>query len=181
VAGTGGVVAFDEYVHGYVSGMSWWTILPKPVRAALIIVLSGLSLLLIGTALRFGPTARLPENTERTSAEYLSSMAQLLARGRAARKAMRDLIDVTLNQIAVALGLSDQASLAQIARSVQSSENGQARAAQLQELGRLRALNAPTDNDLLRAAQLCASLRKEYSRYGRIGFGRRAAPLWRSA
>jgi transcriptional regulator with XRE-family HTH domain len=181
VAGTNGVVAFDEYVHGYASGLSWWTILPMPVRAAIIIVVSGVALLLIGTALRFGPTARLAENTERTSAEYLSSMAQLLARGRAARKAMRDLINVTLNEIAVTLGLSDRASVAQIERGVRGSEDGDARAAQVHELGRLRSLDAPSDADLLRAAQLCASLRKEYSRYGRIGFGRRAAPVWRSA
>src|SRR5215469_3744467 len=179
-AGTG-TVAFDEYVHGYVAGSSWWTILPRPVRAALIIIAAGFTLLLVGTALRFGPTARLPENTERTSAEYLSSMAQLLARGRAARKALRDLVTVTLRDIASALGLSDRATVAQIAASVRTGEDGETRAAQIEELGRLQMRNEPTNNDLLRAAQLSAMLRKEYSRYGRIGFGRRAAPIGRPA
>ncbi|MBV8170598.1 MAG: DUF4350 domain-containing protein [Candidatus Eremiobacteraeota bacterium] len=180
-AGTSGTVAFDEYLHGYVSGSSWWTILPAPVRAALIIAVAGFTLLLVGTALRFGPTARLPENTERTSAEYLSSMAQLLARGRAARKALRDLAGVTLRDVASSLGLSDRATAAQIAASARNGENGETRAAQIEELGRLQMRNEPANVDLLRAAQLSASLRKEYSRYGRIGFGRRAAPIGRTA
>jgi hypothetical protein len=180
-AGGTGVVAFDEYVHGYASGSSWWTILPKPVRAGLIVIGAGLLLLLLGTALRFGPTARLPETSERTSAEYLSSMAQLLARGHAARKALRDLVTITLNAVAAGLGLTDRASIRDIVARVQVSQDGDVRAAQLEELDRLRMLSSPTDKDLLRAAQLCAALRKEYAPYGRIGFGRRAAPLRRSA
>lgn len=176
-----GAIAFDEYVHGYAAGSSWWTVLPQPVRAAVIIVAGGLLLLLFGTALRFGPTARLPDTAERTSAEYLSSMAQLLARGRAARKALRDLVDVTLHEIAAGLGLSERASIDDIATRVRFGEGGDERAGELAELKTLRSLDQPTGNDLLRAAQLCASLRKEYSRYGRIGFGRRAAPLRRSA
>ncbi|HME81605.1 MAG TPA: DUF4350 domain-containing protein [Candidatus Eremiobacteraceae bacterium] len=180
-AGSAGAVAFDEYVHGYVSGSSWWTILPVPVRAGLIVIGAGLLLLLFGAALRFGPTARLPETTERTSAEYLSSMAQLLARGHAARKALRDLATVTLNDVATGLGLSDRASIRDIVARVQVAQDGDARASQLEELDRLRTLSGPNDKDLLRAAQLCAALRKEYAPYGRIGFGRRAAPLRRSA
>jgi len=180
-AGGSGVVAFDEYVHGYASGSSWWTILPKPVQAGLIVIGAGLLLLLLGTALRFGPTARLPETSERTSAEYLSSMAQLLARGHAARKALRDLVAITLSDVAAGLGLTDRASIRDIVARVQVSQDGEVRAAQLEELDRLRMLPAPTDKDLLRAAQLCAALRKEYAPYGRIGFGRRAAPLRRSA
>jgi hypothetical protein len=140
-----------------------------------------LLLLLLGVTFRFGPTARLPDTSERTSAEYLSSMAHLLARGGAARKALRDLADVTLHEVAGGLGLSERASIDDIVARLRFGDSGEERAAQMQELKALRALAQPTDKDLLRAAQLCATLRKEYSRYGRIGFGRRAAPIRRTA
>lgn len=176
-----GTVAFDEYLHGYAAGSSWWSILPAPVRVAAIIVLCGLLLLLAGTTLRFGPTARLPQNAERTSAEYLSSMAALLARGHAARKAVRDLVDTTMHDVARSVGLPDQASLSALASRVRFGENGARRADELIELDRLGGLDRPSDKELVRAAQLSASLRKEFTRYGRIGFGRRAAPLSRPA
>jgi len=179
--GSRGTVAFDEYLHGYAAGSSWWTILPAPVRAAVIIAGAGLLLLLLGVTFRFGPTARLPDTSERTSAEYLSSMAHLLARGGATRKALRDLVGVTLHEVAGGLGLSERASIDDIVARLRFGDSGEERAAQMQELKALRALAQPTDKDLLRAAQLCATLRKEYSRYGRIGFGRRAAPIRRTA
>ncbi len=179
--GPRGSVAFFEWVHGYAAGGSWWTILPMPVRAAVIIVLVAALLLLVGTALRFGPTARLPEDAERTSAEYLSSMAQLLARGKAARKAIGDLAAVTLRDVATALGLTERATVAELVTRLSFGQDGEARVEQLRELDRIRALAHPSDADLIRAAQICALLRKEYTRYGRIGFGRRPAPLRRSA
>jgi hypothetical protein len=174
-------IAFDEYLHGYAAGGSWWTILPVPVRVAILIVLCGLLLLLIGQTLRFGPTARLPENAERTSAEYLSSVAALLARGHAARKAVRDLASTTLHDVAHGVGLSEQASLSTLAARLRFGEGGARRADELIELDRLGGLEQPSDKDLVRAACLSASLRKEFSRYGRIGFGRRAAPVSRPA
>jgi hypothetical protein len=176
-----GAVAFDEYLHGYAAGGTWWTILPVPVRIAVVIVLCGLLLLLVASTLRFGPTARLPETAERTSAEYLSSVAALLARGRAARKALRDLVNTTLHDIAHGVGLPEQASLAALASRLRFGEDGAWRADELIELDRLGGLEQPSDKDLVRAACLSASLRKEFSRYGRIGFGRRAAPVRRPA
>ena len=176
-----GSVAFDEYVHGYAAGSSWWTILPAPVRIASVIVLCGLLLLLAGVTLRFGPIARPPENAERTSAEYLSSVAALLARGHAARKAVRDLVTTTLHDVAHGVGLSEQASLSTLAARLRFGEDGARRADELVELDRLGGLDRPSDKDLVRAALLSASLRKEFTRYGRIGFGRRAAPLNRPA
>lgn len=176
-----GAVAFDEYVHGYASGSSWWTILPVPVRIAFVMVLFGLLLLLVASTLRFGPTARLPENAERTSAEYLSSVATLLARGHAARKALRDLTTTTLQDVAHGVGMSERASLAALASRLRFGDGGTQRADELIELDRLGGLDQPSDKDLVRAAYLSASLRKEFSRYGRIGFGRRAAPVRRPA
>ena len=171
-------IAFDEWVHGYAVGASWWTILPVPVRAGVIIAMAGLLLLFFGSALRFGPTARLPENAERTSAEYLSSMAQLLSRGHAARKALRDLTALTVHDIAASIALPDSIGVAGLLAKLQSSPE---HAEQLRELDRLSKLNRPSDAELLRAAKLSAALRKEYTRHGRIGFGRRAASLERTA
>src|SRR5450755_11335 len=87
------VVAFDEFSHGYQIGETLWSVLPKPVQAALVIVCAALFALLISTFFRFGPVARLPVDTERTSAEYLASMAALLARCGEIRKAIREVAD----------------------------------------------------------------------------------------
>ena len=172
-------VAFDEWVHGFAAGPTWWAVLPVPARAAVIIAAAALLLLVIGTALRFGPTSRLPEVAERTSAEYLASMAHLLARGKAARKALRDLADLTLHEVAASAGLSERASAAELAARLESYDPE--RAGQVRELDALRKVDEPSDNDLVRAARLSCVLRKELTGYGRIGFGRRETPLKRTA
>ena len=172
-------IAFDEWVHGYAAGPTWWAILPAPVRAGVIIAAVALLLLLIGSALRFGPTARLPENAERTSAEYLASMAQLLTRGKASRKALRDLAELTLHDVAAGAGLSDRAGITELVARLEGVSPE--RAAAVRELDALRKLDHPNDRDLVRAARLCATLRKESTGYGRIGFGRRATSLERTA
>jgi len=185
-AGPHGQVVFEEWVHGFASGDSWWTILPLPMRAALVLVaLAGL-VLLIGSALRFGPTAQPELEPERTSAEYVASMAELLGRGRAARKALRDLADFCTRDIAASLSLPESAPLALLISRLRATqrENGSAGrsdAAALLELDRLRAYEQPTNDELVRAAQLTALLRKEYSRHGRLGFNRRGSPAKRSA
>jgi hypothetical protein len=176
-----GLVAFDEQVHGFVSGDSWWTILPVPVRIAAIIVAVALLLLVLGTAFRFGPTARLPQDDERTSAEYLTSMATLFNRGGAARKAVRDLVDIALREVASAVGLPEKADAGVLAARLRTSPTGAENADLVIELDRLRGYLAPAPKELVRAARLCAALRKEYSRYGRFGFGRRGTPARRSA
>jgi len=172
-------IAFDEWVHGFAAGPTWWAVLPVPARAAVIIAAAALLLLVVGAALRFGPTSRLPEVAERTSAEYLSSMAHLLARGNAARKALRDLADLTLHEVAASAGLSERAGIVELVAGFESNDSE--RAGQVRELDALRRIDQPSDNDLVRAARLCAALRKELTGYGRIGFGRRATPLKRTA
>lgn len=166
-------VAFDEFTHGYISGDTWWTILPKAFRQALVIVIAALLLLLLGAFFRFGPVARLPEHRERSSAEFLTSMAILLARGRAARRAVRDLADTCIKDVAIGFGLYDGAPIEAIASRMQRAGGGEVHSDALRELDRLRALGAPTGADLVRAAQLGSLLRKEYTRHGQLGFRRR--------
>ena len=175
-----GTVAFDEWSHGYAAGDSWWSILPRPFQAGLIVIAGALLLLVIGAAARFGPVARLPDAAERTSAEYLTSMALLYERGRAVRTALADLADGCIRDVAVALGLPESAAPRAIAARAGAGEDD-ARGEAIMELDRLRSYEYPHAADLVRAATLCAYLRKEFIGHGRIGIGRRASPARRSA
>jgi hypothetical protein len=173
----GGTVAFEEWSHGFQSGDTWWTILPQPLKIALIIACVAALLLLVGAAWRFGPTARLPQNDERTSHEYLVSMAALLQRGHATRKAVRDLAESGLHAAARAVGLPDATPASKIAARVRGSESGDRRADDIIALERLAGYENPTTAELTRAASLSRSLRKEF---GIDGFDRieprRSAP-----
>jgi len=185
-----GQVVFEEWVHGYASGDSWWTILPLPTRGALLLVALAALLLLVGSTLRFGPTAQPELGAERTSAEYVASMAALLRRGHAARQALRDLADFCTRDVAAALGLPEAAPIGAVCARLGATTDGRGSedlngssgaAAALLELDRLRAYEQPSSAELVRAAQLTARLRKEYTRHGRLGFNARRTPAKRSA
>ena len=173
-----GSIAFDEWSHGYVSGDSWWTVLPRPIQIALIAIACVFVAVLVGSALRFGPLAQLPDGAERTSAEYLTSMAVLYQRGRAVRAPLVEMADGCLRDVARALGLPENAGARAIAARLGGPDEGLAEA--VMDLDRLRSYEAPHESDLVRAAALCVSLRKEFSSHG-IGIGRRVAPQRRTA
>lgn len=175
-----GSVAFDEWSHGYVSGDTWWSILPRQLQFGLIVIAAALALLAVGTAFRFGPIAALPDDSERTSAEYLTSMALLYQRGRAVRAALEDLADGCIRDVAAALGLADSANVRVIALRAGGTD-GDERGEAVMELDRLRSYEYPHEADLIRAARICAHLRKEFTAHGRIGIGRRASSARRSA
>lgn len=175
------VVAFDEFTHGYQTGDSIWAVLPMPLRYGAAVLGGALLLLLIGSFFRFGPVAKLPVETERTSSEYLASMAALLARGGAARIALRSVADSCLRDVAASLGLSEGTSVARVADAVRRRPDGEAMADGVLELNRLRSYERPTDAELLEAVRVAAKLRKDYAPYARIGFGRRSTTARRSA
>jgi hypothetical protein len=137
--------------------------------------------LLVSTFFRFGPVVAQPSDDERTSAEYLTSMAALLARGGAARKALRDVADAAIRGLAESLGLNDNATVALLAARLSGRPGGDEAADALLELNRLRSYEYPKEADLLAAARIAAMLRKEYAPHARIGFGRRGSPAKRSA
>jgi hypothetical protein len=176
-----GSVAFDEWSHGYVAGDTWWQILPRPFQIAIVAIAAALVLLLAGTGLRFGPTARLPDEAERTSAEYLSSMAFLYERGHAMRTAIRELADTCIRDVASELGLAENASAKTIAMRTQGGGTESGFGEAVMELDRLRSFQYVHPADLIRAAQLSAALRKEFTRHGRISIGRRAPAARRTA
>jgi len=179
--GAHGAVAFDEWSHGYEAGATWWQILPRPFQVCAVALGCAFALLLAGAAFRFGPTARLPSETERTSAEYLSSMAMLYQRGHAVKAAIDDLTGACIRDVAAALGMAETTPARTIASRLQSAAETSEAAEAVMDIDRLRSFQSPHPADLIRAGQLCASLRKEFTRHGRIGIGRRASLARRTA
>jgi hypothetical protein len=175
------IVAFEELSHGHQIAETAWSILPGPARAALVILCLAILALLIGTFFRFGPVVRQPSDDERTSEEYLTSMAALLARGGATRKALRDVADAAIRGLAESLGLHDNVPVAVLAARLRSRSAGDESADALLELNRLRSYEYPKEADLLAAARIAAHIRKEYAPNARIGFGRRRTPAKRTA
>lgn len=175
------VVAFDEWTHGYQSGDTWWSILPVPLRWAFIIFCAAMVVALVGGTIRFGPAVRLPENTERTSEEYLLSMASLLHRGDATRKGVRDLAAMALHDVAQALGLPDSTKASGLAARLRGSERGDRLAGDVMTLDRLAGYEHPSAAELVRAADICIALRKEFAAHGPVRIGYRGAARRRAA
>jgi len=175
------VVAFEELSHGHQVEETAWSILPGPARTGLVILCLAILTLLIGTFFRFGPVVRQPSDDERTSAEYLTSMAALLARGGATRKALRDVADAAIRGLAESLALHDTVPIALLAARLRNRSGGDEPADALLELNRLRSYEYPKEADLLAAARIAALIRKEYAPNARIGFGRRRSPAKRTA
>jgi len=180
-AGPHGIVAFEEFSHGHQVDETLWSVLPAPARVGLVFVGLAVFALLVATFFRFGPVVPQSDDSERTSAEYLSSMAALLARGGATRKALRDVANAAIHGLAESLGLHDGAPIALLAGRLRGRSGGDAAADSLLELNRLRSYEYPKDADLLTAARIAAVLRKEYAPNARIGFGRRRTSAKRSA
>jgi hypothetical protein len=81
IAGHGNA-AFDEYVHGYDDRLTTWAALPVPVRAAVWIVIAMILVALIGANVPFAPPYLPAPPDERTSADYISAIAELMRRSR---------------------------------------------------------------------------------------------------
>ncbi|MEO6912786.1 MAG: DUF4350 domain-containing protein [Candidatus Baltobacteraceae bacterium] len=157
LAGTNGAVAFDERIHGYVRDTSFWEALPQQVHWGIYLLGVAIGLGLIGANLRFAPAISLARPDERDSSAYISSMATLLARGRATRQALSDCAEAALRVARRRFGLSERTGftvlLARIGRDALRDP--------LIELERLRNVSQPTERELLRAGRLSAQLRKE--------------------
>jgi hypothetical protein len=135
--------AFDERVHGYAAGRTFWEVLPQPMRVALGIALLAIVLAVIGANLPFAPPYQAQAPDERDSSAYIASLARMLERGGAAREA-----------------------IARIARRCEhalSNRTGDERARMLlRELRTLEATPRPVSQDVLHAGRIFARVRKEY-------------------
>lgn len=77
-----GIVAFDEYIHGYSDSPTIWGVLPTAVRAAVWIVVAITVIALVGANVPFAPPYLPAPADERTSSDYITAIAQLLRRSR---------------------------------------------------------------------------------------------------
>ncbi len=140
-----GPLLFDERVHGYATGTSMWSVLPKSVHAAVWIALAVLALAVIGGLFRSAPPLALEPPRPRDSSAYIASMAALLRRARA-------------GSAAIARLAQDAARLAQMRPSL---ARGETIAAQLAQLEALQQRSHPNDAAVMTAARLNVRLRKE--------------------
>ncbi len=140
----GGPIVFDERVHGYVAGRTFWEVLPAPMRIALGLgVLAGL-LAVAGANLPFAPPLNASEPEERDSGAYITSLARMLERGGAAREA----VAVIVRRCERALG---------------ARAPGDERARMLlRELRTVESSPRPGASDVLQAGRIFARVRKEY-------------------
>jgi len=138
-----GTVIFDERVHGYAAGRSFWDVLPQPMRIAIVVALAAVLVAVIGANLPFAPPYEAQPPEERDSAAYIASVARMLERGGAAREAI--------------------ARITERCAQILSVRPGDERARMLlRELRTLESTPHPGAQDLLHAGRIFARVRKEY-------------------
>ncbi|HKU67817.1 MAG TPA: DUF4350 domain-containing protein [Candidatus Baltobacteraceae bacterium] len=138
-----GAIAFDERVHGYAAGRTFWEVLPRPVRIAIAVALAAVLLAVIGANLPFAPPYSAQGSGERDSSAYIASLARMLERGRAAPEAI--------------------ARIAARCERVLANKAGDERARMLlRELRTLQATPRPGPQDVLHAGRIYARVRKDY-------------------
>ena len=152
------LVAFDEAFHGYAQNRTLWQALPKAVHFG--VYLAGFAVLLsvLGNLVRFAPPLEIKPLTERDSSAYITSMANLLARAHASRKALHDAAGSALRSVRRALGASERTRITELLPRLQEPEQRKS----VLELDRLSDLEHPSDAELLRAGILSAQLRKDF-------------------
>jgi hypothetical protein len=134
---------FDERVHGYAAGKTFWQVLPWPVRAAVLLALGALLIAVVGANLRSAPPRQLEIEDERDSSAYIASLAGMLQRGGVAR-------DIIARIAKAASGLRSPAA---------NDEHGRTAFA---ELNSLRERHDAGPREVLRAGTIFAQLRKDY-------------------
>ena len=139
----GGRVLFDERIHGFSAGRTFWDVLPLPMRVALGLAVFAVLAAIAGANLPFAPPYEPEPPDERDSSAYIDSLAGMLERGGAARAA--------LTRIA---GRCEPAL---------SSRPGDERARMLlRELRTLLSTPHPGAHDVLAAGRIFARVRKDY-------------------
>ena len=74
--------SFDEYVHGYDEGVTFWNALPAAVHTAVYLTIAIVVLALVGANVPFVPAIPLEPPDERDSSGYIDAMAALMRRAR---------------------------------------------------------------------------------------------------
>jgi hypothetical protein len=137
-------VRFDERVHGYAAGRSFWQVLPQPVRAAIWIAVSAAILAIAGANLPFAPPYEAAAPEERDSGAYIDSLARMLERGAAAQEAVTRIV-ARCEPV-----LGPRAAHDERARML------------LRELRSLQSTPRPSPHDLLQAGRIFTRVQKDY-------------------
>lgn len=93
VAGGSGEIYFDEYHHGYISGGGIWERLGHGGRAAVVLGLFAIVLLVLGPARRLGAPIAEPHVPVARTGAYTTSLGELYRRAGARREALETLED----------------------------------------------------------------------------------------
>ncbi len=157
-----GSVAFDEAIHGYADDRSVWSVLPLPLRAAVIGLGVVAALALYGAAIRTVPLLAPQREREPSTASYLASVGNLMRRGNAARRAATELAESTYAAAARTLGLAgipDERVLVSAYR----LRGDEASAEMVRRIARICANERIGDAALVELAEYCFALRKKGS------------------
>lgn len=140
----GAPVFFDERVHGYAAGRSFWEVLPPPVHIAIALAIAAVLLAIAGANLPFAPPLDMRAPQERDSGAYMASIARMLERGGASHEAIAR-IAARCEQL-----LGPRASGDERARML------------LREMRTLTATPRPGPHEVLAAGRIFARVRKDY-------------------
>jgi hypothetical protein len=154
----GARVSFDESIHGFVAPEHWWAIVPRPFLVAVVLVLAVLAIALLGAAIRLGPPVSAEPPREPNSAEFIDSLAALLARGGATGKALRDTFHETRRVLAAALDVAADAPPERLAARIERADLR----GNFLELAKLSEAGNVSPASLVRGAVLAYHLRKEF-------------------
>jgi hypothetical protein len=159
----GGVVAFDETPHGYLTPEHWWNVVPRAFAIALAVALAAILVAIAGAAVRLGPPLVPVERRDRSSAAFIDALSTLLERGGATRKALLDASNSTSRAIARSFGLRDDVDPAVIAARIERPAVREA----YRTLVAVAENGFPDRANLVRGVALAQRLRKEFAPHGR--------------
>lgn len=128
----GGIVAFDEGLHGTIVDRRWWDVIGVPQRVALGGIAVAVLIALVGGAFRLGPPVTLRPAREPASDEFVGAVAALYERTGSRR-----------------------AALARLAAGAHGANGDAAR-----DLRLLAERQSPNDRDLIAGAALARSIRE---------------------
>jgi hypothetical protein len=137
-------VYFDETIHGYTEGKSFWQVLPLPARAAIVLAVASVVLAISGANLPFAPPQLQPQRDGGDTGEYLIAVARMLERARSARDVVQRL-STHVSEAVRPHALTDEHARVLLERA-----------------RNLQAIYSPDDEDLLAAGHLYAEVRKDY-------------------
>jgi hypothetical protein len=140
----GAPVLFDERVHGYAAGRSFWDVLPQPMRLAIALAIVAVLLAIAGANLPFAPPMEASAPDERDSSAYIASIARMLERGGASREAIGRI-----------------AARCELVLGTRAAGDERARML-LRELRTLDATPRPGPHEVLQAGRIFARVRKDY-------------------